>query len=321
MSWFKETIAAKKKALSNLAAEPMAALADKCALVWNNVEKLDQVLQESISQLKPCHMVFAVDTKGFLISSNVATDMMDGRWRGRDLTDRPYLKSTLPYQGFTMSPVYTSRHNMRPCITVMQAVRHEDEILGFIAADYAVDDLPTPKEQDKGVGGWKQFKGDPAIRGTLFMQERVVSAMDKVLNETIEIITDMMQHHGIFHCKIHFSSSRISMWSVEDPYDYNIHMVDEIIDPERCLAYPRQPLHERAQVNEDEIGMVLNLFKELRYADETVYLRSASFNIVNGNVGLTFSCDGSHYIHFTEFLNKDTGFWFGTSGESDVVSS
>jgi hypothetical protein len=28
-------------------------------------------------------------------------------------------------------------------------------------------------------------------------------------------------------------------------------------------------------------------------------------------VGLNFSCDGSHYIHWLEFLDKGLEFWFG----------
>jgi hypothetical protein len=49
----------------------------------------------------------------------------------------------------------------------------------------------------------------------------------------------------------------------------------------------------------------------LRFADETIYLRAASLNIVNGMVGLNFSCDGSHYMHYEEFLEKSMPFWFG----------
>jgi hypothetical protein len=30
-------------------------------------------------------------------------------------------------------------------------------------------------------------------------------------------------------------------------------------------------------------------------------------------VSLTFSCDGSHYMNYVEFLLKDTAFWFGTA--------
>jgi len=135
--------------------------------------------------------------------------------------------------------------------------------------------------------------------------------MDKVLDEVMEIITDLMQHHGIFHTKIHFSSSRASFWSVDDPFDYTIHLVDEITNPDRCLAYPRRKLHQRVQVSEPDIAQVLSLFKALRHADETIYLRSASFNVINGMVGLTFSCDGSHFLHYQEFIDKDTDFWFG----------
>ncbi|MBO0614214.1 hypothetical protein [Thiothrix fructosivorans] len=51
--------------------------------------------------------------------------------------------------------------------------------------------------------------------------------------------------------------------------------------------------------------------KALRFADETIYLRSASLNIVNGTVGLNFSCDGSHYLSYDEFLSKGLDFWFG----------
>ena len=311
MSRFKQIISQKKRALEKLAAAPLMTLAEQCAMAWHDPDKLDAILLHGIHTLSHCNLIFAVDTKGILISSNVESNNLDAQWRGTDLTGRPFLQSNLPYQGLTISHVYTSRLTMQPTLTVMQAVRHEEEILGFIAADFTVDELPLTEIDIQEPTAWKQFKGDPAIRGTLFMQERAMSAMDKVLDEVINVIIDMMQHHGIFHTKIHFSSSRASFWSVDEPFDYNIHLVDEIIDPDRCLAYPRQPLQERAQVSEADIARVLNLCKVLRNADETVYLRSASFNIVNGIVGLTFSCDGSHYISYREFIDKDTGFWFG----------
>ena len=49
--------------------------------------------------------------------------------------------------------------------------------------------------------------------------------------------------------------------------------------------------------------------KKLRFMDETLYLRSSSINIFNGMVSLTFSCDGSHYLPYEEFLAKETTFW------------
>ncbi|MBS0311894.1 MAG: hypothetical protein JSR88_11220, partial [Proteobacteria bacterium] len=54
-------------------------------------------------------------------------------------------------------------------------------------------------------------------------------------------------------------------------------------------------------------------FRDLRFMDETIYLRSGTLNIFNGIVGLTFSCDGSHYMPWNEFLDKRVEFWLGTS--------
>ncbi len=50
----------------------------------------------------------------------------------------------------------------------------------------------------------------------------------------------------------------------------------------------------------------------LRLTDETVYLRNAAINLVNGMINLTFSCDGTHYIdHKTFFAELDN---FETNG-------
>lgn len=315
-SWVKQVITYKKSALAKLAEASMAKLASASAEVWDDPDRLDDVLQAAIADLPNCDLIFAVDTNGIIISSNVETDFRDEQWRGRDMNGRPFMEGTLPYKGYTISPVYISTHNMKSCITVMQAVNHGDQVLGFIAADFDVDKLPVEQPTEITAKGWRQYKGDPAIRGTLFLQERVKSAMDARLDDVMDVILDMILEHGVFHFKIHFSSSRMSFWHVQDPYDYKIHMVDDILDPESCLAFPRVPYTERATIPKEKIKDILDMFKMLRNADETIYLRSASMNIVNGMVGLTFSCDGSHYLHYTEFLEMDRAFWFGERGES-----
>ena len=42
-------------------------------------------------------------------------------------------------------------------------------------------------------------------------------------------------------------------------------------------------------------------------------LRTASVNIFNCMVSLTFSCDGSHYMRYDKFLAKGDTFWSGTA--------
>jgi len=117
--------------------------------------------------------------------------------------------------------------------------------------------------------------------------------------------------HGIFHAKLHFSSSRATFWLVDNPYDYQILNFAELNDPDICLAYRHQKYFDKATVDPKKIPLVLQQLKKLRFADETIYLRAASLNVVNGMVGLNFSCDGSHYMHYEEFLEKNMAFWFG----------
>ncbi len=49
----------------------------------------------------------------------------------------------------------------------------------------------------------------------------------------------------------------------------------------------------------------------LRLLDTTIYLRTASINIFNGMISLTFSCDGSHVMCHDEFLARGTVFRSG----------
>ena len=58
---------------------------------------------------------------------------------------------------------------------------------------------------------------------------------------------------------------------------------------------------ERPMIDPAEVGNILQEFRRLRLTDESVYLRNASINLINGTIGMTFSCDGSHYIPYEEF--------------------
>lgn len=42
---------------------------------------------------------------------------------------------------------------------------------------------------------------------------------------------------------------------------------------------------------------------------------------MNGMIGLTFPCDGSHYMPVEEFLNKNLEFWVGTPAASTASTS
>ncbi|GMR20361.1 MAG: hypothetical protein BMS9Abin36_0956 [Gammaproteobacteria bacterium] len=310
-----QTILAKKEALAASVGPLLSRLGQQCAEVWPEPDAIDRVILDGINTIPNCHLMYAWDVNGIEISSMIMADKADRHWRGRDLSQRPYLKNNLPFKGIMLSSVYHSQYTHKQCITALQAVSLDDKLLGFIAADFAVTDLLYDSELIVPERRWQQFRGDPAVRGTVFMQERVQSTLDEHIDAVTDLICDLMIDHGIFHTKIHFSSGRCSFWLLDDPYNYRIHGVDEIINPELCLAYPLHPFPKEARTTPEKIRQVFTQFKALRFADETIYLRSASINIMNGMLGLTFSCDGSHYMPIDEFLDRDLVFWIGSLGK------
>jgi hypothetical protein len=312
MGTLQQTILEKKAALADAVGWPLARLAERAAEVWPDAEALDHVLQEELPGIPHCHLLYCWDVNGIEISSMVRATGPDPSWRGRDLSQRPYLKNHLPFRGIMLSSVYLSKYTYEECVTALQAVSRDNALVGFIAADFAVNDLLRDTKLTAPVLRWQQFRGDPSVRGTVFLQTRTPSLLDEHIDEALYRIDNLMREHGVFHSKIHFSSGRCSFWLLDDPYNYRIHGVEEIIDPELCLAYPLRGYPENAKTGAESILPVLEQFKALRFADETLYLRSGSLNIMNGMVGLTFSCDGSHYMPVAEFLARDLGFWLGT---------
>ena len=289
-----------------------------CAIAWVDRDQLDIALKAALPHIDGCKLLYAVDCEGRQYSSNVSADGIDASVRGHDLSHRPYIGAMTPETRFLLSDVYISRTDFHTCITALRQIRdHNDNILGCVAADFDVCDLPEPEQETHqlisscSALNWRQIKGDPAIRQNLFQQKRVTSAMDENIEVVNGILAELMLHHGIFHAKLHYSSSRATLWLYDDPHRYRIHVLDEIINPSVCLAYPQRRYPDDAEVIPDEVLSVLDALSRLRLADETVYLRSASLNIINGMIGLTFSCDGSHYMPVDEFLEKPDSFWFG----------
>ncbi len=313
-SEIKQQIERQRAALANLLAADMRALADELAPWMHDRERLEQLLQERIDAAQYSKYLWVLDDKARQITSTVSRKKLRQEQFGRDRAARPYMQQALQGEDFYLSEAYVSRHRKRPSLTAVQVIRGPDgRRLGWLGADFDLRKLPYTGGLDFGKKAWRQMKGDPAIRGGLFAQQRVVSAMDERIDEVLTQIEEMIVSHGVFHAKLHFSSSRATVWFVDDPYDYQLLGVDELIDPSLCLAFPKRPWFERAQVPPKGVRKVLRQFRKLRFADETIYLRAASLNTVNGMVGLNFSCDGSHYLPWQEFLDKGMHFWFGVN--------
>ena len=309
MTWLQPAIRERRALLVARFTERLERVARMLEEHIRNPDRLDALLAESLPDLSPANLLYVVSRKGRQLSSSISPVGRDPGKRGQDLSGRPYLRAASAAKTL-LSPVYVSRNTESPCITAVQCIQDGPRTLGFLAADFSLGDLSLPGEAAEQPRTWLQIKGDPAIRQGLFSQCRVESAMDQSIDDVIAIVDVLMRDRGIFHSKLHFSSSRATLWLTSDPMRYRVHVLEDILSPEVCLAYPSVPFQTGACIPPERIRDVLIRLKELRQVDKNIYLRAGSLNVVNGLVGLNFSCDGSHYLPAEEFLSRDTRLWF-----------
>jgi hypothetical protein len=152
---------------------------------------------------------------------------------------------------------------------------------------------------------WLQVRGDPSVRAFLFSQERVESLFDAHLDEVHRIVRVLLTTRGVFHAKIHYSSSQLTLWLSDDAYRYRVYVKEEVLAPDFLEQFRAQSVaHLKPVLDEQDVDAILNEFRRLRLSDETIYLRNGSINLVNGMIGMNFSCDGAHYIDHNTFFEK-----------------
>lgn len=302
----------QRKALDKLLSESMSELATACSDNMDNRQALEDIISKEMSSADYCKYLWVLDNTGRQLTDNAMRSGFKEEQVGRDRAARPYLQRALKGEDYYLSEAYISRNRKRPSLTAIKTIYDTNgQVSGYLGADFDLRELPNTAEAYQNEKDWKQIKGDPAIRSGLFSQQRIESAMDAQIDNVLSVIQELVMEYGAFHAKLHFSSSRATLWLVDNPFDYQILNIDELSHPDICLAFRPQKYFEKATVEENDIALIFQQFKDLRFVDETVYLRAASLNVVNGMVGLNFSCDGSHYMHYKEFLDKSTTFWFG----------
>ena len=142
------------------------------------------------------------------------------------------------------------------------------------------------------------------MRQVAFDQARVANEFDRHVGEVLARVKTLIRSHGVFHAKAHFSTGQVTLWMLGNPLRYRVHVKEEFLDPDSAPAYPRLPFTPEAVVPSPEIPKVLGEFERLRMPDHQVCVRAGSLNVINGLVGLNFSCDVSHYLSYAEFLTR-----------------
>jgi len=316
---WKDSVYLQREQLALLLQDPLARLTEQCAPAWGERERLNEVLMKGFPGIPHCTFLYCLGFDGIQVCDNIGDGVgndvgkpgvIPGHF-GRDRSQRPYMMEAVPAWGFLLSDAYISLLKQRPSLTALQIVRDQDgTALGYLGADFDLRNLPATSNIYEEPGHWRQVKGDPSIRGAVFLQCRVDSPMDLALDKALAILEELLTHRGVFQCQIHFSSSQATIWTFEDPYRYRILDQDALSDPDICLVYPLQPYPADALIPEADIARILSHLRSLRLADENIYLRMSSINIFNGMVSLTFSCDGSHYLRYDEFLGSSSPFEF-----------
>ena len=308
LSW-KDSIYQQRAQLAQILRAPLGQLAAHCAPLWGDCDALDAMLAQHFSGIPHCTTLYCVDTQGIQISNNVGPAGIVPGHVGNDRSRRPYMQEAVPTWGFLLSDAYIGQNGHRPTLTALQVVCRDSQVVGYLGAAFDLRDLPVTAALYEEPGHWRQMKGDPAIRRTVFQQSRVESPLDGNLEPALSILEELLTERGVFQCQIHFSSSLATIWTLDDPLRYRILDHETLSDPDICLIYPPHPYPSAAAIAPDEISRILHAMQTLRLTDPTIYLRMASINLFNGMLSLTFSCDGSHYMPHDEFLAKDISFW------------
>jgi hypothetical protein len=152
---------------------------------------------------------------------------------------------------------------------------------------------------------WMQIKGDPAVRGQLFQQQRVERLFDMNIDSVHKIVQTLLTRKGVFHTKIHYSSSQLTSWFARDPFCYEKFVREEVPENDFIDRFPDADYAGRTPVIDTQgIERILGEFRSLRLTDETIYLRNGAINLINGMINMSFSCDGTHYIDHRTFFAK-----------------
>jgi len=308
-----ESVALQRAALKKIIEEPLRLAAQASAAAWGSRAGLNAELARLFPSVPHCRYLYAMNLAGVQISDNVSAAGVNEADFGRDRSHRPYMRESQPGAGFLLSHSYITLRERRPGLTAIQLVRNPaGAAVGFLGADFYLHDLPLTRERFEEKRQWRQLRGDPSIRSQVFHQTRSESEMDRQLTTVLGVVEELMVDHGMYHIMLHFSSSRAVYWTLDDPYRYRLFDIHALVDPDTCLAYRKHPYPADALVPKERIRAILDTLGSLRFIDETFYLRTGTLNLFNGMVGLTFSCDGSHYMPWDEFLKMDVAFWLGT---------
>ena len=132
-------------------------------------------------------------------------------------------------------------------------------------------------------------------------QADISNHFDDRLNDLMEIAKDLLINKGVFHLAVHFSSSQLVCWTLDNPYSFRVYASEEVFAGDFLSLF--SPLKTKAHscIDKGTILPILKSFESLRNNSGGSELRNASIHMLNGYLGLTFACDDTRYINYKDF--------------------
>lgn len=117
---------------------------------------------------------------------------------------------------------------------------------------------------------WLQIRGDPAVRNSVFEQERVQSDFDLHLDHVLAQAKELLITRGAFHIKLHFSSGQVTVWLIDDPLRYRVFVKEEFLEFDFSVALAVRPYTALAVIPPQAIPRLLEEIGRLRTGDEHI---------------------------------------------------
>ena len=187
------------------------------------------------------------------------------------------------------------------------------------------------------------IKGDPSLRETTLERKRYESPVDKVMDELIDSLQDILLNRSTYRVFIGFNSGEIRTHSIFDPLRQEIHAAEKLIDKayvqrhfpqidyadkiqgmrdiygfirqskmfEKVPGYWLNIFNKRhaswEPMTQDEIHTILNSLRIMRSLPD-FYLRNITICIVQDMVRMQFNCDGTQIIsaeNYQKFIEEN----------------
>jgi len=180
------------------------------------------------------------------------------------------------------------------------------------------------------------IKGDPTMRESAFDRDRRDSPMDKVLPQLIPSMKTLLLERCVSEVFLQFNSGEIRLTSIFDPFNYEIHPANKLIDahyldrhfpamafsdkvslirsmygtlaaefdkfklPERYKDSYRNHYQSWEPLPPEEIVHVIDRLQILR-SIPNFYLRNMGVSITRDAIRMQFNCDGTHIVSSRDY--------------------